>query len=331
MEKIRKPVYRILYEDKDITKDISYFVSSISYFDNIMGTADEISIELENRDGRWFGSWMPELADRVKLYIGYEGESFLFCGAFRIDQKRYKGFPETLSLRGNSYPSEAAKVFLTNKTRVFENTSLSRIVNQVISENGLQPFIKLKKDINIKRVEQQNIPDSKFLQELAKKFDCILQFMDEKVVFSNWQYLENIPASLTIKKEDLISYSIDDNNHTLYKEATVEYFDKEDNRLKTYTFKDPYIKYGETLKLVEKAENIEQAEEMAKSALRMNNNITTKIRLELMGDTRLVSGLTVNLEGFGNYNGKYIISTARHIINQSGYKTLVELRRCWNY
>jgi len=289
MEKIRKPAYRILYEDKDITRDISYFVTSVSYFDNIMGTADEISIELENRDGRWFSGWMPDLADRIKLYIGYEGEGLLFCGAFRIDQKRYKGFPETLSLRGNSY-----------KTRVFENTTLSRIVNQIISENELQPFIKLKKDISIK-------------------------------MFSNWQYLENIPASLTIKKEELISYSIDDNNHTLYKEATVEYFDKEDNRLKTYTFKDPYIKYGETLKLIEKAENIEQAEEMAKSALRMNNNITVKIRLELMGDTRLVSGLTINLEGFGNYDGKYIISTAKHTINNSGYKTSVELRRCWNY
>ena len=330
MEKMRKTAYRILYEDKDITRDISSFVSSISYFDNITGTADEISIELENRDGRWFGNWMPELADRVKLYLGYEN-NLLFCGRFSIDQKIYRGFPETLSLKGNSYPLRNAKIFLTNKTRVFENTTLKRLVEQIIQENELQPFVRLSEDVPIKRIEQHNISDSKFLQELAKKYDCLLQFLDEKVVFTSWKYLEDIPPNLVVKRKDLISYSIDDNNHTLYKEATVEYFDKEDNKVKTYTFKDPNIKYGETLKLIEKAESLQQAKEIAKSALRSKNMTTAKIRLELMGDTRLVSGLTVNLEGFGNYDGKYLISTARHTINQSGYKTSVELRKCWNY
>lgn len=330
MEKIRTPSYRILYQGKDITKDISYLVLSVNYSDNIMGTADEISIDLNNKDGRWFNEWMPDLADKINLYIGYE-DNLLNCGTFSIDQKIYKGFPEALSLKGNSYPLAATKMFQTNKTRVFENTSLQNIVNQIINENNLQPFVKLKEDINIKRIEQQNIPDSKFLEELAKKYDCIVQFMDEKVVFSSWQYLENIPAKITIEKSEIINYSIDDNNHTLYKEAVVEYFDKEENKLKTYTFKDPYIKFGETLKVIDKVESLEEAKATARSALRANNIITAKISLTLMGDTRLVSGLTINLKGFGNYDGKYIVSTAKHTIDYGGYKTKVELRQCWNY
>lgn len=329
MEKIRTPAYRILYEGKDITKDVSYFVISVSYTDNITGTADEISIDLENRDGRWFSSWMPSLADKIKLYMGYEGD-LLFCGTFSIDQIRYNGFPETLSIRGNSYPTDS-KVFLSNRTRVFENTTLKNIVSKIVRQNGLQPFIRLKEDIKIRRIEQKNVSDSKFLEELAKKYNCMVQFMDEKVVFSSWQDLETTPSNITIQKEDIISYSIDDNNHTLYKEVTVEYFDKEHNKVRTYTFRDKNIKHGESMKLIEKAENIKQAEAMAKAALRNNNIITAKINLELMGDTRLVSGLTVNLKGFGNYDGKYIIATATHTINQSGYRTSVELRRCWNY
>ena len=46
-----------------------------------------------------------------------------------------------------------------------------------------------------------------------------------------------------------------------------------------------------------------------------------------LGDTRLVAGNTVELDGFGAWNGKYIIKQAKHSVSSSGYTTQISLRK----
>ena len=331
MEKIRKPIFKVLYEDKDITRDLKEFILAVRYKDNAGGILDEIEIEVDNRDRRWFKSWFPDKYDRVRLFIGYEGENLLNCGKFLLDKKVYRGFPETLKLKGMAIPYENEEFFKTAKSRVFENTTLKKVVSDVAIGGNLQPLIVLKEDVNIKRIEQKNVSDSKFLFELAKKFDCVFKVMDEKVVFSSWDSLMEANASFEIKDEDIIGYMIDDNIHNLYKEAVVEYFDKDTNSLKTYSFKDPYVKFGDTLKINEKAEDLNQAKIIAKSALRANNLLGVKISLDVVGDTKYMAGVNVLVKGFGNYDGKYFINSATHVISGEGYKIKLELMQCWSY
>ena len=331
MEKIRKPVYRILYEEKDVTRDLEFFIISVKYKDNINGIMDEVWVELDNRDGRWFDSWYPMKYNRINLYIGYEGQELLYCGRFIIDEKNYRGKPDVLTLKCSSIPWESPQIYKTKRNRVFENSSLKKVVSEVITGAGLQPLIRLKEDISIKRIEQQNIPDSKFLFELGKKFGAFVKFMEEKVVFSSWDNLMQASSAFSINRKDVISYKVNDNIHNLYEKAVVEYFDKEENKLKTFSFKDPYVKHGDVLKIQEKAEDLKQAEEMAKAALRANNLLQTKLEITMMGDTKYVAGLTLDLSGFGNYNGKYFINSVSHEISNSGYKSVLELMQCWSY
>ena len=51
--------------------------------------------------------------------------------------------------------------------------------------------------------------------------------------------------------------------------------------------------------------------------------------LTLPGNPVLVAGVTVALEGWGGWSGKYIVSQARHTVGGGGgYTTQVQLRRC---
>ena len=50
----------IKYNNKDISVDISKYLKSISYTDNLSGEADDLQITLEDRDGLWQSTWMPE-------------------------------------------------------------------------------------------------------------------------------------------------------------------------------------------------------------------------------------------------------------------------------
>lgn len=50
----------IKYNNKDISVDISKYLKSISYTDNLSGEADDLQITLEDKAGIWQSTWIPE-------------------------------------------------------------------------------------------------------------------------------------------------------------------------------------------------------------------------------------------------------------------------------
>jgi hypothetical protein len=331
VEKVSKPLFVLQYENVDITNDISPYYDRIEYTDYLSGMCDELVITLTNRDGRWFRSWMPQKADRIRLFLGYENKKLLRCGIFIIDEISYSGFPDKVDIKCSSFPYEPADLHKTKKKRTFENTTLKNILLQIVQENGMQPFVNIDPDIEIKRIDQFEETDSTFLAKLAEEYGYAVKFAEEKIIFVKHKNLEDEDAAATFNKNELISYQIKDTIHTLYKEATVEYFDAKQQEIKKYTFYDPDIKWGETLMIEGKLDSMKQAEEKAKAALRMRNMFSSQLNIEIPGNTKTVAGLTINLQGFGNYNGKYIVNSSKHSLDDSGYTTNLELRKCWNY
>jgi len=73
----------------------------------------------------------------------------------------------------------------------------------------------------------------------------------------------------------------------------------------------------------------DRATTKAKNALRKANKEETVGDLELVGDLRLLAGLTTDCSGFGAFDGKYIISKATHKVT-AGYSVSIEARKCLN-
>jgi len=73
----------------------------------------------------------------------------------------------------------------------------------------------------------------------------------------------------------------------------------------------------------------DRATTKAKNALRKANKEETVGDLELIGDPRLVAGVTTDFTGFGSFDGKYIISKATHKVT-AGYTVGIEARKCLN-
>lgn len=88
MEKIREPVYVITWKGKEITRDLSSYITEISYTDHLHGKSDEIQMIFEDRDDRWKSAWYPQKGDIVQVKIGIidTSERWLNCGKFQIDE-----------------------------------------------------------------------------------------------------------------------------------------------------------------------------------------------------------------------------------------------------
>jgi len=329
MATLKTPDFRIEIEFKDVTQSLKDLVSEIRYTDNL-SLADTLEITLENRNRIFMKEWFPSRGSFVSLYIGYKDEKYLNCGTFRLNEIVFSGFPETVSLYGNSWISKGQVEFWREKkTRTWENTSLSSVVSDIAKEHDLQPFVKLKEDIEFKRLEQNNITTGQFLQNLSEKYGCTFKVYREKLVFVQWKYLDDLPPQVKITPYDVIKYRIKDVPREMYKKAIVQYWDPKTKELREYIYEDPYLEYGGVLKVIDKAENLKQAMVLAKHQLYVKNTSKINLVLTLEGNPSLVAGTTVELDGFGVYDGKYAIAKAVHTFSpSSGYLTEVELRRC---
>ena len=92
---------------------------------------------------------------------------------------------------------------------------------------------------------------------------------------------------------------------------------------------DPSKSEGKTLQVKEQIKSIAEAERLAKKKLREKNREEVTMTVDTMGNFALLASETVNVLGFGNFDGKYIIVTAKHEIG-NGYTTSIDLRRCLN-
>ncbi len=95
--KARQASVVVKYNDKDITKTITDYIEGFSYVDNASGSADTMTLKLNNRSGKWSGSWIPVQGDFVKTIIkltnwNKEGDNRKFdCGYFLIDDLSFRG------------------------------------------------------------------------------------------------------------------------------------------------------------------------------------------------------------------------------------------------
>lgn len=325
VEKVRKPVFLIEYEQKDITAYISPFVLSVTYTDHEHGKSDEIDIQIEDSAHLWKSSWYPQKGDILTLKIGYEDEPLLPCGSFEIDELEFNGPPATLNLRGIG--TNITKALRQKNTQSYENMTLKQIAQQIAKKHKLALVGKVK-DIRIKRITQKEERDLAFLKRIAEDYGYVFEIVDNRLVFYEIAALESTDTVFVIDRKDMITYTFRDKTHEIYKACTVSYFDPKRKRLYTHTEQAKGIVKGDILKITERCENKQQAIEKAKAALARKNGLQTEGTITVTGTPRLVAGTNIEITGLFTLNGKYHIQTSRHIIDRySGYRTEIEVKR----
>ena len=118
-----KPIFKIEYNQKDITKDISNQVLNIEYTDYEHGQSDEITITFDDTQKLWQSSWIPSKGDSIRVFIGYEGEKLLNCGVFEIDEIEFATPPDILTVK--ALATGITKALRQNNSVAYENKTTS--------------------------------------------------------------------------------------------------------------------------------------------------------------------------------------------------------------
>ena len=344
----RRVTARVLYNKKDISVDLAAHLKGLSYTDNMSGEADTLDLTLEDKAGAWQGSWFPEKGATLEATLNTlnwdtlsAGSKSLRLGLFELDEIGSSGFPSEVNIRSVSIPSNN-KLRGIERTRSWEKAELKTIANDVASEAGMELTYDTEDNPTLERTEQTEQSDLSFLLALVKDHGLALKVTENKVVIFDESKYEEAEPKITIVKPgtfyasgsgisvtDILGYSLSNRSRDIYKACHVRYQHGKKKEVIEATFTDPEKKEGKTLEIKEEVENIAEAERLAKKRLREKNCQEWTGNITVPGNLNLVAAVTVNLYGFGKFDGKYIITRASHSVG-SGYQTSIELRRCLN-
>lgn len=332
----REVTANIKIAGKDVTKDLSSRVLSVSYEDAASGETDTCEVELMDVDKKFLGAWFPKRGDTLEIELvkknWSDGQFTLNLGLFEIDEVDNSFPPARCKIKGNSVSQNSA-LRQTDKTRSWENLNLSVIAQQIATEAGLELYFDATEDPEIKRAEQSEISSLKFLEKLCSDNYLSLKVADGKLIIFDTAKIEQSEPVMKLDGDDsslLLHFDGKATIQEVYKTAQVSYKHGKQDELFQGKFDAPDKTDGKTLKINQKVENQAEAEKLARNKLREKNKNEVTIRLDCVGDFRLLSGNVIEITNCGFYNGKYLIDKARHEVG-SGYEAKVECHKCLGY
>lgn len=338
----------IKYNNKDISADISKYLKSISYTDNLSGEADDLQITLEDKAGLWQSTWMPEKGALLDVMLQQKYWQTLSAlpqslrlGLFEIDEITSSGYPSEVQIKAVSVPDNNT-LRGTERSRSWEKAKLQVIANDIASAAGMSLFWDTEEKPVLDRAEQTEQSDLSFLYAICKDKGLALKISDKKIIIFDEAKYEAEKAKITIVKPGTVykkesgmkylfvgtGYSLRTKIRDIYAACRVSYQQgsSKSNIEATYTAAG---KKGKTLQVNEQVESVAEALDLAKKRLREKNKDEVTGSLNMLGNFVLLSGVTVNLLGFGAFDDKYLITRASHDIG-SGYTTNIDVRRCLN-
>lgn len=330
----------VSWQSKAITRDLAPHLTSLVYTDNLSGAADDLAIEVEDRDSLWSGDWKPQFGDTVVARLSAEGwfgaspATALRLGTFAHDKVSISGPPRRASLQCVSAPL-ATGLRRRKRTHAWRGVTLEQIASDIAKRANLTLDFSGSAPGAYKQALQNDKSDLQFLEELCKEVGRTLKVTESKIVIYDEYTLDSGASIGTI---DLIGgkvlgWSFDSDDSGRYGSCHVSCFDPRTGKTSHGQFPadgqiveglDPN---GQTLELVINVSDAGEALDRAKALLRNANRFATIGKLSTVGDPGLVAGVIFDLKNAGGFDGKFIITKAEHRTG-GGYVCNLDVRRC---
>ncbi|MBF0035917.1 late control protein D, partial [Citrobacter freundii] len=169
------PTFSLIAEDKNITAEITKYLTGLSFVD--YGATDEdpqsdtLTINLVSPTMA-----LPSKGAKLRFAIGFD-EYLVDKGLFIVDSVSLQGPPRTLSITALATPSDNTKHpanMQSQKTRSWDNKTIGEIVKTIAQENGLQPSVSSELAGEMPgHLDQLYANDAEFLAKLAQQYNAI--------------------------------------------------------------------------------------------------------------------------------------------------------------
>lgn len=338
-QRVLQARFVLTYQQRNITRDVSEHLLSLTYTDHLTGNADSLEVELEDTQGRWRDAWYPGHGDTLTLAIGWQGAPLRTLGRLEIDEVELNGPPSTITI--HALATGINSPLRTVEHRAYEDLTLAAIAQQIATRQGLT-LVGHIEPIPLDRLTQQDT-DLTFLRNLAATYDYAFKITGRQLVFHAIQRLAQAAPVATHRLTDLANINLRDQIKTVPKAIEIKHKDPAKKQLITYTLVNnqtvaapssasQITTSADTHKSRQRSTSTEQAQAKAKAELAQANRQRTTGQWTTQGQPHLTSGNVIRLLTTGQLNGRYLITSSTHrITRQSGYTTTQQVARISNH
>ena len=234
----RRTSVDVMFGGTDITNDIKPYLTSIVYTDDADDLADDLKIQIQDRDKVWLQKWLTEAVEAAaggKLSISavirpehWKKKGKLKTGAFELDSVDASGPPATVTINSTSL-AFSNDLRQTKKSKAWKNYNLSGIASEIAGNGGLSCQYEASTNPSYDRVEQTRQSDIEFLRKLCQDAGISIKVTDGKLVLYDQAEYEAKAPVLTIEegaKGGYIKYKLHSGSaDTQYAKCRVRYMD----------------------------------------------------------------------------------------------------------
>jgi len=329
----RKSSVVLKYNDKK-TMVITDDMASFTAVDNASGEADTITIDVQNRNLKWFKKkWFPKSTDFIKAGIkvvhwnSQKDTRSVFLGRYCIDKFTAEGYPGTASISGISIPLNSS-FNVTERNKTYKKTSVKAVLEEIAGRAGIKLVFQADNQ-KIDKLSQGGKTDMAFAFSVCSSYDMCMKVYNQKlVVYSQTEY-EKRKAAFTLKPSDFSEenrYSFDRAVTMVYDGVKFQYQDKDGKDI-TCKYILPGRKGNRLLNTSGSADTHAEAERKAKAQLAQNLRGAITATFELMGNPEYQAGKVIKVSGFGGFDGRYFIDQVTHSINEK-FTSSLQCHKC---
>lgn len=315
----------VIYNSKDITKDISKYLMSLSYTDYEKDRSDELAIKLKDYDNLFVNSWRPAKGDKINVSISYDNKT-LPCGTFTVDEVEFD-----LSSSGSEFTIKALAASINQAVREknsvsYKNKSLLQIAQEIASKHGYTvssttAFNKLS------YTAQVNESDLAFLARIAKTYGYIFKLTDTVITFIPDENTENADTAVTVSMSDLTSLNLKDSGVFKYKKCKASYLGANGKTISYTAENSDTTAKDETYKINLKFDTKAQAQKAAEAGLKRSYRTVEGSLNFKTGRCDIAAGLNITLAIGNSFDGVYHITKSTHNLSTDGFTTSAEVEQ----
>lgn len=329
----RQVLLDLTYGGNSIWADVEEEALSFTYTEEASGSADVLTVELVDPDGKWRSEWFPKRGVEIEAAItsiGFGPEDIeLDCGTFEIAKPRVSGPPDKISFEATA-TRVTGKLKRERRSFPWQNISLENLCSLLSGRAGLSLDYR-GEEITIDREEQTRQTDLQFLAKLCAKHDHGLKIWRDELRVYSFEQFEAEPARVVIDRADgnLIKYAYAADAHDIYRAVEVSYRDPVRGQTMTSVYKPKYPPPSGSIKRINaKVKSAAQARRIAQKAIRQANSKELTGDLTVVGDLRLRAANNTQLKGFGIADVYPVFNTkVVHSVGSSGFTTSLDFRR----
>ena len=314
-------------DSENFGKKIAEGATAFSYTDIASGQSDSMSITVYNIDKGWLGRHKPQKGAQIGIKVNLKnwnsagrGE-FFDCGCFIADDISFSGRPLNCVIGGVSVPADDN--FKTRKrTNTWEETTVYNIASEVAHRAGISLYYDAD-TIRISEIEQNNQTDSAFLYELCEKYGLGMKVYNKKIVIFDIGKYEEKKEVMTIKEEDMLSWSCSETIDGTYTGVELSYTDPDSGE-------NIHVEMGSVGRIYTmnvQAAGRYDAELQAAAKINSANRKICTLKVTIRANTRVVATHCIGISGLESFDGKYYVDEVRHSIDGSGYRMQLSLHK----